>query len=128
MKHSIRDISEKGTLEYTHHYMITNTSCETAHHTIDCPAVITTLAERYLDCDLLVYEDGNMSILTEGKIWAHSEPGCMLIKGIITSPHYPGMTSDIRAQYKHNIIKTLPHYVWHYCRLAIGLNGDTVAG
>lgn len=86
----------KGKLPYDHIYMQTMTGFEVAHHELDVPKQLKTLAKNP-NAEICTFGDGSLGIEIEGNVWA--------IESSITNPNYP-------------TAKRLPKEVWHYIRLA----------
>lgn len=101
---AIATLITAGPLSYKHIHNQTNTSHETAHHTLAVPPALVTLATKAPGATVAIYGDDTLGIDIDGKTWAAEAP-------------HPEMRPA----------KTLPHEVWQYLKLAMGRNGDTCA-
>lgn len=99
---TITELIKTGPQPYTHHYAQTMVGEETCTHILDIPKQLITLANQ--QAELITYNDGTLGIAINGKVWAVEDAQPELRPG-----------------------KELPHKVWQYCRLAMGLDGDTYA-
>ena len=98
----VTDIIKAGPQRYTHHYMITMTSEETADQTLECPQHLITLADSTPSAKAIVFGDETLGIEINGKVWAAEDPD-----------------DEMRPAVR------LPHEVWQYCNLVMGRGGDS---